>query len=258
MKPIVMLDLETTGLSTSQDRIVEIGLVKRLADGTIEEFSCLVNPELPIPQLASDIHSITDDMVSDQKPFSEIAAKAIEFIGDSDLGGHNLVRYDLVLLQNELKRVGKPPLDLSKRKCYDILDIYRKKELRTLAKTHKFYTNKEFEGAHRAMADAKAALSIFDVQVETYGEEGLESKVDRKEAPDSKDFVDPQGKFTWCKNNQACFTFGKYKGQSINSVCATSSGKGYVGWMMKTTDLSDELIELLTKAKKGQYPVLEA
>jgi DNA polymerase-3 subunit epsilon len=254
MKPIVMLDLETTGLSTSQDRIIEIGLVKRLSDGTVEEFSCLIHPEMAIPEEATKVHSITDEMVSDQKPFSEVAEQALAFIGDADLGGHNLVRYDLILLQNELKRIGKPLLDLSKRKCYDTLDIYKKKELRSLAKTHLFYTKKEFEGAHRAMADAKAAMAIFDVQVETYGEEGLESKVEYKEAPDQKDLVDTKGKFIWV-NNQATFTFGKYKGQSMNAVCATKQGKGYLGWLLKTTGLTDELIDMLNKAIKGQYPL---
>lgn len=253
MKPIVMLDLETTGLSTTDDRIIEIGLIKRLEDGSVEEFSCLVNPEIPIPEDATKIHSITDEMVLDQKLFTEVAEKAIEFIGDADIGGHNLIRYDLVLFQNELKRVGKPLLDVSKRKCYDTLDIYKKKETRTLARTHKFYTQKDFKGAHRAMADAKAALAILDVQLEAYGEEGLDSKFEYKEPVDKKNFVDTKGKFIWV-DKKATFTFGKHKGQTIDTVCGTKSGKGYITWLLKTTGLTEELVEMLNNALKGRYP----
>ena len=102
---LVSLDLETTGLSTGRDRIVEFGAVKQLVDGSRTRMSFLVNPTIPIPSYVQSIHGISNEMVKDCPTFRQVAPKILEFLGTtSTLCGHNLLRFDLPLLQAEFVR----------------------------------------------------------------------------------------------------------------------------------------------------------
>jgi DNA polymerase III epsilon subunit-like protein len=167
---VVSLDLESTGLSTFRDRIVEFALIKQKADGSRERLSSLVNPTIPIPVFVQGIHGITDEMVRDCKTFRELAPQFLEFLGTtSTLCGHNLIRFDLPLLQAELARAGFKPIDLSKRSVVDSLVIFRKMEPHTLAKAVEFYVpHKKLINAHRAEADAEAALDVWLAQKQCY------------------------------------------------------------------------------------------
>jgi DNA polymerase-3 subunit epsilon len=177
-KTVVFLDLETTGLSTSCARIVEIAMVRHWPDssseGKRETWSSLVNPEIPIPNEARAIHGISDADVKGQKTFRELAPIIEAFIGQHALGGHNLLRYDLPLLQAELQRAGRKPLDMSTRRCVDTLVIFRKLEphTHTLGKAVSFYCTPEVQrqdlAKHRAVGDATASLEVFCSQMLRY------------------------------------------------------------------------------------------
>lgn len=170
MEDIVAADIETTGLSTSRDRIVEIALVRLKPDGSRQKWCRLVNPTISIPPFVQTIHGITDEMVRDCKTFREIVPEFLDFIGTtSTLCGHNLIRFDLPMIQSELVRAGFKPLDVSKRSVVDSLVIFRKMEPHTLSKAVEFYCpERPLTNAHRAAADAEAALDVYLGQKQLY------------------------------------------------------------------------------------------
>jgi len=105
-KPLITFDLESTGVNTDTDRIVQIAAKKRFPDGTEEVKNILINPEIPIPIEASDVHGITDEMVKDSPTFKQLAVSMHKWFEGSDLCGFNSDSYDVLLLSAEMERAG--------------------------------------------------------------------------------------------------------------------------------------------------------
>lgn len=250
-RPLVFFDLEATGVSPQEDRIVDIALVKRLPDGTETSFSSLVNPGIPIPREAAAVHHITDDMVRSAPSFKEIAPAVLDFIGDADLGGFGLAKYDIPMLQNELRRAGFE-LRLETRRVLDALAIYHKMERRTLSAAYKFYCGKPLPDAHRAEPDARASLEVFFAQLERYAElpkdlDGVAAFCSQKDAR----FVDSDGKFVW-RNGEAAFNFGKHRTLTLREVAAREPS--YLRWLMTDQRATPELSKLCQDALNGRFP----
>jgi DNA polymerase-3 subunit epsilon len=181
---IYSLDLETTGFNTTKDRIIEIALVKTASsskpkidttDEKIEVFYRRVNPGVTVPAATTAIHHISDADLIDCPSFAQIAPDLLKFMAMGQNGaqqmylvGHNLLRFDLPMLQSELLRAKQPLLDLSRIQCIDTLVIFRKQEPHTLSKAVEFYCGKQLHGAHAAKNDAIAALEVFKAQKQKY------------------------------------------------------------------------------------------
>ena len=174
-KPLAIFDLETTGLNITQDKIVEIAIIKVNPDGSEEQFHSLINPEMKIPDEVSQIHHIFDKDVQDKPTFKQIAKKVTDFIDDADLVGFNSNKFDIPVLSEELLKVGSD-FDMSNRKFIDIQNIFHKMEQRTLSAAYKFYCNKEIENAHSALDDTKATWEVMKAQIEKYND--LENNVE--------------------------------------------------------------------------------
>ena len=130
-RPLVFIDLETTGINLSTDRIVEIAIVKVLPDGTKLVKQKLINPQMPIPKGSSDIHGITDEKVKDAPTFKQVANELKQFIDNADLSGYNSNRFDIPLLMEEFLRAGLR-LDMTNRRMLDVQHIFHMMEKRTL------------------------------------------------------------------------------------------------------------------------------
>jgi len=124
-RPLVFLDLETTGINVSHDKIVEIALVKILEDGTKQVKRRLVNPEISIPKEASDIHGISNEMVKDAPTFKQIANEVKQFIDGADLAGYNSNRFDIPMLNEEFLRAGIAA-EIESKKLLDVQKVYHK------------------------------------------------------------------------------------------------------------------------------------
>ena len=148
-RPLAFIDLETTGVNISLDRIVEIAIVKINPDGTQQVKRKLINPMMPIPKGASDVHGITDDMVKDAPVFKQVANEIKQFIDHCDIGGYNSNRFDIPMLIEEFLRAG---IDFSTdgRKLVDVQKVFHMMEQRTLSAAYKFYCQKTLDGAHSA------------------------------------------------------------------------------------------------------------
>jgi len=226
-KPIVFFDLETTGINIATDKIVEISILKVFPNGNKESKTWLVNPEIEIPKESSDIHGITNEKVVTAPIFKELAPKINEMIADADLAGFNSNRFDIPLLAEELMRVGID-FDMKNRKAIDVQVIFHKKEQRTLSAGYQFYCGKELEGAHGAEADTNATYEILLAQLDKYKD--IENSVDAL-----SDFsthgkrADFAGFILMNDNDQEIFSFGKYKGRTVEEVL--KENPGYHNWI---------------------------
>ena len=137
-RPIIFFDLETTGIDTAKDRIVEISMVKINPDGERTVKTRRINPGMHIPAEATAIHGITDDDVKECPSFAQIARSLAQFIEGCDFGGFNSNRFDLPMLVEEFMRAGVE-VDFRRRKFIDVQNIFHKLEQRTLIAAYKFY-----------------------------------------------------------------------------------------------------------------------
>lgn len=150
-RPIIFFDLETTGVDTARDRIVEISMVKVMPDGEEIRKTRRLNPGMHIPAEATAVHGITDEDVKDCPTFAQVAKSLEQFIRGCDFGGFNSNRFDLPVLVEEFLRAGVD-VDFKRRKFIDVQNIFHKKEQRTLVAAYKFYCDKELDDAHSAEA----------------------------------------------------------------------------------------------------------
>ncbi|WP_296636409.1 3'-5' exonuclease [Polaribacter sp.] len=226
-KPIVFFDLETTGVNIATDRIVEISILKVFPNGNKESKTWLVNPEVEIPQGAADVHGITNEKVVTEPTFKELAGKVSEMIAGCDLAGFNSNRFDIPLLAEELMRAGID-FDMQDRKAIDVQVIFHKKEQRTLGAGYQFYCGKELEGAHGAEADTNATYEILLAQVDKYDDIG--NSVDTlSEFSTHGKRADFAGFILMNEENQEVFSFGKYKGRTVEEVL--TENPGYHNWI---------------------------
>ncbi|QKG80169.1 3'-5' exonuclease [Tenuifilum thalassicum] len=226
--PLIVFDLETTGIDVAKDRIVEIATLKIFPNGDRESKVRLINPGIPIPPEATAVHGITDEDVKDAPTFKEIAKSLANYIEGCDFAGFNSNRFDLPLLAEEFLRAGVD-VDLKKRKFVDVQTIFHKMEKRTLAAAYKFYLDKELVNAHSAEADTLATYEILCAQVERYPE--LKNDIDSlSEFSSFNRNVDFAGRIILNEKGVEVFNFGKHKGKPVLEVFKKEPS--YYSWMM--------------------------
>lgn len=241
-KPIVFFDLETTGLEIGSARIVEISMLKITADQQRNLLTLLIHPEMKIPAETTAIHGITDEDVKDKPTFRQSAKRIAEFIGNADLAGYNILRFDLPLLAEEFLRADIL-FDVSDREVIDIQNIFHKMEPRNLAAAYRFYCGKELIDAHTAEADTIATYEVLLSQIEKYKDVPFDDKGTTKfpvvnnmdalgEFSVQKRFVDLAGHIVKNEKDIAVFNFGKYKGQSVEEVF--NREPQYYDWINKS------------------------
>ena len=227
-RPLAFIDLETTGVNLSTDRIVEIAIIKVLPDGTKSVKQKLINPQMPIPKSSSDIHGITNEKVKDAPTFKQAANELKQFIDDSDFSGYNSNRFDIPLLMEEFLRVGIT-IDMTNRRMIDVQHIFHMMEKRTLGAAYKFYCEKELIDAHSAEVDATATWEILEAQIDRYKHLGNTLDTILQFTGEEK-FVDFARRFIM-DNDVEVFNFGKHKGRPVTEVLRTEPQ--YYDWMMK-------------------------
>ncbi|MFK7980452.1 MAG: exonuclease domain-containing protein [Saprospiraceae bacterium] len=223
-KPIIFFDLETTGVSVTKDRIVQIGAIKVMPDGSEEVKNVLINPTIPIPPGATAVHGVSDAEVKDKPKFKQIAKSFAAWLAGSDLAGYNSDNFDIPLLIEEFNRAGitfpEPETNF-----IDVLKIERKVNGHTLGATYKRYTGEELEGAHDALIDIYATIKIFNKQLEL--NPLLPSDAKEIEAFCSGDLkrVDFAGKL-YEKEGLVYWRFGKHKDQLLTETTS------YCKWVL--------------------------
>jgi DNA polymerase-3 subunit epsilon len=228
-RPLAFFDLETTGINVAKDRIVEIAILKILANGKEITYKKLVNPTIPISSESSNIHGITDEDVKDAPSFADLAMEITLFLKDCDLAGYNSDRFDIPMLMEEFLRAGIQ-FDLEDRRLIDVQTIFHLMEQRTLSAAYKYYCKKKLVDAHSAMADVQATFEILQSQLDHYpnlkNDIGFLSTFTRKNAK----FADLNGRVAFNNKGEEVFNFGKFKGVKV--VDAFKKEPGYYHWLM--------------------------
>ena len=252
-RPLAFIDVETTGKRPRSDRIVELSVLRIQPDGSEEYKSHRVNPEVPIPAAATEIHGITDADVAGEPAFRQYAKSVCEFLEGCDIGGFNAIGFDLPFLEAEFWRAG---VEFSRkgRRLVDAMSIFHKKEPRDLKAAYLKYCSKELENAHCAEEDAKAAAEVLEGQLEMY--EDLPRDISALFAfccEGGENHVDAEGKFVWVEG-EAVFNFGPQEGQSLKDVAAENPG--FLEWMLRR-DFPPDVQDIVSKALRGEFPQKE-
>ncbi len=255
-KPLVIFDLETTGLDLVKDRVIQISYIKVFPDGREERGNHLVNPEKPIPSLVEELTGIKNEDVKDKPTFKQMAQQLNQVFSGSDIAGFNSNHFDVPLLAEEFLRSGID-FDFSKCRLIDAQTIYHKMERRNLAAAYKFYCGRKMEEdftAHRADEDTEATYRVLQGQLDMYTAEKQEEpeRVLQNDMQFLADFsktnnnIDFAGRIVWgeLKDNKGMtvldnngnpvmteiFNFGKHKGESVAQVLRYDPG--YYSWIL--------------------------
>ena len=276
LKPLVVFDLEKTGLDLVSDRIIQISFIKIYPDWKEERENIFINPERPIPSSVVALTGISDADVADAPTFKQKAKELADKFSGCDFAGFNSNRFDIPMLAEEFLRAGVD-FDFSKCRLIDMQNIYHKMERRNLAAAYKFYCGRKMEDdfeAHRADQDTEATWRVLQGQLDMYAPEN-QSEEDRvlnndmeelAEFSKMNDFVDFAGRIVWedMKDQDGkvlldatgkvrrheIFNFGKYKGWDVAEVLRKDPG--YYSWML-ASDFTYNTKQVLTRIRLREF-----
>jgi len=271
-RPLVVFDLETTGLDMVNDRVIQLSYIKVMPDGTEKRGNLIVNPERPIPQLITELTGISNDDVKDKPTFKQIAPTLEAEFKGCDFAGFNSNHYDVPMLAEEFLRSGID-FDFSKCRLIDAQSIYHKLERRNLAAAYKFYCGRNMEDdfeAHRADQDTEATYRVLMGELDKYSAENepdasrqlkndVEFLADFSKMNDNVDFA---GRIIWADKKDRSgqtitgadgkperietFNFGKHKGRAVIDVIRFDPG--YYSWIMQG-DFTRNTKQVLTRIR---------
>lgn len=275
-KPIIVFDLETTGLDMVKDRIIQISYIKVQPNGTEERENLFVNPGKSIPADVAALTGISDDDVKEAPTFKEIAAHLNETFKGCDFAGFNSNHFDIPMLAEEFLRVGID-FDFSKCRLIDAQTIFHKMERRNLAAAYKFYCGREMEEdftAHRADNDTEATYRVLMGELDKYNPEtqedpnhhlpnDMDTLAEFSKVNDNVDFagrivwktmLDKEGKPLTDKDGNPrkveTFNFGKYKGRAVADV--VRQDPGYFSWMLGG-EFTNNTKQVLTRIRLREF-----
>lgn len=263
-KPLIVFDLETTGLDLVNDRIIQISYIKIYPDGKEERNNIYVNPGKIIPQDVTTLTGISNDDIKYSPSFKDIASQLSENFRNCDFAGFNSNHFDIPMLAEEFLRAGID-FDFSRCRLIDAQTIFHKMERRNLAAAYKFYCGRKMEddfNAHRADQDTEATYRILMGELDKYNPETQEDP--EKHLPNNMDVladfsklndnVDFAGRIVWKEQTdkngniirQEVFNFGKYKGQPVSDVLKRDPG--YFSWILNG-DFTYNTKQILTRIR---------
>lgn len=254
-RPLIVFDLETTGLFPRKDRIIEIAAVKVNPDGSEEKLERLLNPTISIPAEAAAVHGISDETVKDCPTFAEVAEEIYEFFEGCDISGFNSDRYDIPCLEEEFLRVGRN-LSAAVVDRLDVQRIYHKMEPRDLSAALRYYCGRDHVGAHGALADAEATLDVLKAQLSRT--DGPYAELQGKDVSAIAEFISPRdplnadsrGMFRW-RDGVLFVNFGKKKGESLKKVMLNEPS--FLRWILKG-DFDSDVKAIAADALEGRLP----
>lgn len=248
-RPLAFFDLETTGLNTTSDRIIELALIRVSPQGDVLERVRRFNPGIPIPPEATEIHGITDADVADEPPFSATARSLLELLDNCDLAGFNIRRFDIPMLLAEFKRAGVP-FSAQGRRLIDAQTIFHRQEPRDLSAAARFYLGREHREAHTALGDIRTSAAVLSAQLERYPEiprdlDGIHAYCD-----EVSPFRTELDKWFRQADGGLVFRRGKHRGESLEQIASTAPD--YLHWMLGADDMDDEVLQAVREALEGQ------
>ena len=243
--PLVVFDLETTGLDIVNDRIIQLSFIKVYPDGKEERGDHLINPGRHIPEMITELTGIDDEKVKDAPSFKQISTTLAETFKGCDFAGFNSNRFDVPLLGEEFLRADVE-VDFSRCRFIDVQTIFHKMERRTLEAAYKFYCDKDLTEAHSAEADTRATLEVLKAQLDRYPED-LQNDVEFLSSFTMQQRnLDLAGRFVYNEKDEIVINFGKHKGVPVAEVLKKEPG--YYDWVMNA-DFPEDTKRHLTRLR---------
>ena len=242
-RPLVIFDLETTGLDIATARIIQISYIIAYPDGREVRKNQFVNPECIIPKEVVELTHITDAMVQDAPTFKQLAPTLAQEFEGCDFAGYNSNGYDVPLLCEEFLRAGIN-FDFSQARLIDACAIFKSMERRNLAAAYKFYCGRKMEEdfqAHLADQDTEATWRVLQGQLDMYApgkqeeeERQLQNDVDAlaNASRIGRPAVDFAARVVLDEEGNEIINFGKYKGTKVKDIFPRDPG--YYGWLMQS------------------------
>ena len=235
-KPIVFFDLETTGINQQSDRIVEMFALRVNPDGSQDEFYSRFNPyPVEVGAEAEKVHGISSNDLLGEPLFSEKADEVIAFFEGCDIGGYNILHFDIPMLFEELYRSNRIH-DFKKHQIIDVFKIWTVSEPRTLTGAVKRFLGESHDHAHEAKADVFATARIYDQQKEIYQHmyESIDAMIEASN-PEMRANLDFSGKFQTTEDGSVIVTFGKHKNKTIQTVY--KEDPEYFRWIFEKSEM---------------------
>lgn len=235
-RPLIFLDIESTGLDVSRDYIIEICYIRLEPNGNEESRTLRLRPvdalgeTVHIPTTSSDIHGITDADVADCPTFAEEAPRLAAAFQHCDFAGFNSNRFDIPILVEHFLRAGIA-IDFSKSRMIDVQNIYHKLERRTLSAAYQYYCGKDLVNAHSAEADTRATLEVLEAQLDRYPEELHNDVGFLAEFSAMNRHVDFAGRLVYDDADQPVVNFGKHKGKLLEEVLRVEPS--FLNWVLR-------------------------
>jgi DNA polymerase-3 subunit epsilon len=249
-RPLAVFDIESTGINRKADRIIDLAIVKILPKGNTEEHTFRFDPEMPIPPEATAIHGIRNEDVKGCPTFKQLAGEIFHILQDCDLGGYNVLGFDIPMLCEEFTRAGYTFVT-DGRRVFDAQRVFHKREPRDLTAALKFYCSEMHLGAHGALEDVLATIRVMEGQYQRYSD--LPCDLDALDAycnPRDPSWVDRSGRLKW-QCGEVVVNFGKKQGQKVRDIIRDEPS--FIQWMLKN-DFPKDTKEILQNALKGTYP----
>jgi len=242
-KPLVIFDLEATGLNLHSDKIVELAYIKVWPNSRTKEDDMLINPEMKIGREAIAIHGIRNRYIKDKPAFRDKAQEIWDVFNDSYYAGFNIINFDLPLLRREFIRCGMD-FEYSTKQIIDTRELFLKMVPRTLSSTYEYYCNKDFKQWHTALIDTEVSAEILVKQLERYRECRDWEFINKIHAAEESEHVDGTQKFYWLRG-EAYFAFSKYRDQALKEIAREDPD--FLEWMLKA-DFNKEIKSIVEKA----------
>ncbi len=250
-RPLIFLDLETTGLNIREDRIIEMAVLRVSPQGDVLERVRRFNPGIPIHPEAAAVHGMTDEDVASEVPFAARAKALHQLLDPCDLAGFNIRRFDLPMLRAEFKRANIE-FDYKSRRIIDVQGIFHLEEPRDLSAAARFYLGREHQEAHSALGDIRTTAAVLAAQIERYPDlprdmNGLNQYCD--------EFIPIRTEVElWFDDSDEgrVFRRGKHRGRTLVQVSQTEPD--YLRWMLKAEDMDDEVLDIVREALARTMP----
>lgn len=253
-RPLLFFDIESTGLSITNDSIIELSFVKIMPSSEqiiktwrVKPWDYIAAKQRPINPEATKVHGITDDMLASEPTFYELADEIASWLVDVDFAGFNSTSFDLPMLSEEFERAklaGKEiNIDLHEPRMVDVQSIYHRMEPRTLTAAYRFYCDRDLKDAHSAEADTLATYEVLKAQLERY--EHLKNDVAELAKMNERRRVDFSGMLSYNDAGEVIIAFGKHKGKTLREI--VDKEPSYCAWVQQSNFTLD------TKAQFAKY-----
>ncbi len=245
-RPIVFIDVQSTGLDPRTARIVRLSTLKVEPGGERSGRRELINPECSIPPGATAVHGITDDDVAGRPTFRSFAGALVAYLDECDLAGFGIDRFGLPLLRAEFARAGRE-VSFENVTVIDAMTLFHRREPRDFAAAYRRFVGGE---PPEDLDGAEASYRVLEGELDQYPElagdiEGLDGFLH----PRDPDAVDPDSRLVWGPDGEVLLNFGRHRGERLSRVAEETPD--YLAWVAGNGEFSDAVRNAAGSALRG-------